>query len=122
MPSPRSPLTIYGLSTKWLLSPQDGLPVPTAIGGGETVNVSGVLVFKTQRGELVTSTRPFATYDSVKLRGHMSKIERSVPEFHSPIQIHLQHPVELTEFKYLKCVQAGKSTTISGFVSKSREY
>lgn len=119
MPSPKSLLTIYGLSTKWLDAPQAGLPVPRAIGEGEIVEVPGSLVFRAQRGGSANATRPFEARDSIKLHGHMSKIGRYAPDFYSPAEIHLQHPVQLTEFNYLKCIEAGKSTTVNGFVSIS---
>lgn len=121
IPSPKSPLTIFGLSTEWFVAQEGGLSVPTAIAKDMTVSVPGSLVFKAQRGQTAAPTRPFATDGHIKLFGQMCKIERSVPDFQAPIKVHLQHPVELTEFKYLKCIEIGKSTAICGHVTKSQD-
>lgn len=117
MPSPNSPLAIHGISTKWFLSPQTRLSVPTFIGKGDVVKVPGSITLYVKRPKSVTAGRPFAVNDSIKLSGYMSKIERPVPGFHSPMEIHLQHPIEMSEFRYQKCIEAGKTTAILGSVS-----
>ena len=119
MPSPKSLLTTYGISTNWLVAPLTGLPVPTFIGERDTVTIPGTLVFYVKRPETVTPGPAFSVEDSIQLRGHMSKIERKVPDFHSPRKIHLQHPLAMSEPIYLRCVEVGKTTTITCTVSTS---
>src|SRR5437667_10947937 len=73
MPSPKSLLTTYGISTNWLVAPLTGLPVPTFIGERDTVTIPGTLVFYVKRPETVTPGPAFSVEDSIQLRGHMSK-------------------------------------------------
>ena len=113
MPSPKSLLVTYGFSTDWLVAPSTRLPVPTFIGNGDLATIPGTMVFYVKRPEILRAGPAFTVDDYIQLRGHMSKIERDVPSFHSPKKIRLQHPLELSEPIYLGCVEVGKTTIIT---------
>lgn len=118
MPSPKSLVTMYGVSTKWLVAPETRLIVPKFI--KEEDEVPGNLAFYVNRPEAVTSGGPFVVDDYIQLYGHMSKIERTIPGFHSPRKIRLQHPLEMSQPIYLRCVEVGNETAVSWTVGHLR--
>lgn len=108
-PSPSlSQVTMEGESTNWFVAPRTIHTVPRSIMSGATVRIDGKFTFRVKRPKDFPVGRPFSVDDAVKLRGHMSGIERTVLDFHSPRIITLQHPIEMSKPKFLRCLTLGQ--------------
>lgn len=102
-----------GESTEWLIAPRTIHQVPKSIVNGGTVRIDGKFTFRVKRPREVPVGRPFSVEDAFKLRGHMSGIDRTIPGFHSPKRITLQHPIEMSQLKFLKCLTLGQEAVFS---------
>lgn len=112
MPSPMALVTMYGLSTTWLEAPETRLTVPPFLQSGANAPIPGTLTFRIKRPDNVHEGAANTAADIFQLCGHMSKIERAIPNFHLPRNIILQHPLEISKPKYLRCLAPGKEATV----------
>lgn len=113
-PSPKfSQVTVQGESTAWLVAPQTTLTMPVSIMNGSTIKLDGTLVFRVKRANTFPVGSAFTVDDNFKLRAHMSRIERTVPGFHKPRPITLQHPIEMSKPRYLRCLTVGQEAVFS---------
>jgi hypothetical protein len=102
-----------GESTDWLVAPPTTHVVPRSILSGQTLMIDGKFTFHVKRPQDIPVGRPFSVEDAFKLRAHMTGIERTVPGFHSPRRITLQHPIEMSKPKYLRCLTVGQEAVFS---------
>ena len=113
-PSPSaSQVTVEGESTDWLVAPRTTHMVPRSILNGATVRIDGIFTFRVKRPKDIPTGRPFSVEDAFTLRGHMSGIDRAAPRFHSPRRITLQHPIEMSKPKFLRCLTIGQEAVFS---------
>jgi hypothetical protein len=80
---------------------------------GSTVQIDGKFTFRIKRQKDFPPGRPFQIEDALKLHGHMSGIERSVPNFHTRKKVTLQHPIEMSKPRYLTCLTLGQEAVFS---------
>jgi len=83
---------------------------------GSTIKLDGALTFRVKRATSFPVGSPFTVDDSFKVRGYVSKICRTIPDFQSPRGITLQHPIEMSKLQYLKCLTVGQEAVFSWFV------
>ena len=113
-PSPSaSEVTMVGESTDWLVAPATTHVVPRSILNGATVMIDGKFTFRVKRPKDATEGKPFSVDDAFRLKGHMSGIDRPIPEFHVPNKIKLEHPVEMSAPKFLRCLTVGQEAIFS---------
>lgn len=113
-PSPSaSKVTMMGESTDWLVAPPTIHAVPRSILNGATVMIDGKFTFRVKRPKDATEGKPFSVNDAFHLKGHMSRIDRPVPGFHIPHKIKLEHPVEMSAPKFLRCLTVGQEAVFS---------
>jgi hypothetical protein len=113
-PSPSaSQVTMEGDSTEWLIAPRTTHMVPKSILNGAAVMIDGKFTFRVKRPRDIPVGRPFSVEDVFKLRGHMSGIDRAIPDFHSARKITLQHPIEMTKPRFLRCLTVGQEAVFS---------
>jgi hypothetical protein len=114
MPSPSaSEVTMGGESTDWLIAPRTTHIVQRSTMNSATVMIDGKFTFRVKRPKDATEGKPFSVNDAFQLRGHMSGIDRPVPGFHSPQKVKLEHPVEMSTPKFLRCLTVGQEAIFS---------
>lgn len=87
--------------------------MPVSILNGSTIKLDGTFCFRVKRANSFPVGSPFTIDDSFKLRAHMSRIERTVPGFHKPRTITLQHPIEMSKPRFLRCLTVGQEAVFS---------
>jgi hypothetical protein len=84
--------------------------MPPAIIGGSTVRVSDTLTFRIQRPKTITPGPSVVVNDVVKLGSTFTRLGRAIPQFHQGEPIVVQHPVKMSNLKYLKSMAPGQET------------
>jgi len=79
--------------------------------------IDGKFTFLARRPKNAPLDRPFSVQDSFQLRGTMSGINRVIPGFHVPKRVTLEHPVEMSKPKMLRCLTVGQEAVFSWKVS-----
>ena len=102
-----------GESTDWLVARRTTHVVPRSIMSGATVLIDGKFTFRVKRPKDATEGKPFSVNDAFQLRGHMSGIDRPVPAFHAANKVTLEHPVEISTPKFLRCLTVGQEAIFS---------
>jgi hypothetical protein len=102
-----------GESTDWLIAPRTTHIVQRSTMNGATVMIDGKFTFRVKRPKDATEGKPFSVNDAFQLHGHMSGIDRPVPGFHSPNKVKLEHPVEMSTPKFLRCLTVGQEAIFS---------
>jgi hypothetical protein len=121
-PSPSvSHVTVEGESTDWLVAPRVVHTVPCSIVNGATTRIDGIFTYRVKRPKESPGRLPLVVEDAFILRGHISGINRVIPEFHRPRKITLQHPVAMDAPKYLRCLTIGQEAIFSWNVSHHLE-
>jgi hypothetical protein len=113
-PSPKaSQVVLEGESTDWLVAPRTTHNVPRSVMSGAALMIDGKITYRVRRPKDFPAGRPFSVEDAFKLRAHMSGIDRDMRDFHSPKRITLQHPIEMSKPKYLRCLTVGQEAVFS---------
>jgi hypothetical protein len=109
MPSPSaSRVTIEAVPTDWLIAPRTTHEIPSAILNSAAVRPDGRFTYKIKRPKREPMEQPFSIQDGFLLRGHMSGIDRTLRDFHSPRQVTIEYPIEMSAPNYLRCLAAGQ--------------
>lgn len=123
MPSPRSTdsITMKGAPTDWLQPTATRLKVPPLILSRATAQVEGTLSFLVKRPDTLHGGEPYVVVDRLCLQGHMSKLRRQLPNFHSGREIVLRYPIEISRPQYLRSLPAGHETMVTFTVNLFQE-
>ena len=118
MPSPKaSAVTIEAVPTDWLIAPRTTHGIPSAILNGATIRLDGRFTYKLKRPKREPTEQPFSIQDGILLRGHMSGIDRVLRDFHTPRNVILEYPIEMTPPNYLRCLAVGQEARFTWKVS-----
>jgi hypothetical protein len=112
---------MVGESTDWVAARTTTHVVPRSIPNGATVLIDGKFTFRVKRPQDATEGKPFSVNDAFHLKGHMSGIDRPIPRFHVPSKIKLEHPVEMSTPKFLRCLTVGQEAVFSWKVLHHRD-
>ena len=100
---------VHGEPTSHLVPMERSIPMPPAIIGGSTVRVSDTLTFRIQRGPSTITPGPSVVVnDVVKLGSTFTRLGRAIPHFHQGAPIVVQHPLKMSNHKYLKSMAPGQ--------------
>jgi hypothetical protein len=117
MPSPSMSLvTVHALSTNWLISPNVQLPIPNSVEPGYTARLDKTLKFRVKTPRQCHIGQPFSLTDTVTVGGYIHGIERALPKFHCGQSVVLQYPLQMSNLRYLRCLNPGEQTPITWMV------
>src|SRR5262245_50794277 len=100
-------------STDWLSARRVIHSIPRSIENEATVHIDGIFTFRVKRPRENPTGRSFVVEDTIKLGGHLSGIERPIRGFHTPKKIKLQHPIEMSQPRFLRCLTVGQEAVFS---------
>ena len=109
-------VTLQGTSTTWV-SLETTLALPTYILNNSTTICPGTLTLRANRTNTIPVGKALIVNDTFSVGARMSKIERDLPGFRRSTNITLQYPIEMSELKFLRCLNAGQESVFSWTVS-----
>jgi hypothetical protein len=113
-PSPKfSSISVCANSSTWLAAPETKLWLPQPLMQGATVTLPGTITMQVKQANGYPAGPSYSSFESLELTGHMSRVDRTLPDFRTPMRIKLGFPVELTKPKFLRCMTVGQEAIFS---------
>jgi len=107
---------MQGIRSSWI-SPVTTLKLPKYILNNSTTTCPGTITLRAQRKNTVPADQPLIVSDTFSVTARMSKIDRELRQFRLSKSITLQHPIQISKPRYLRCLTVNQEAAFSWTVN-----